>query len=69
MGFNLYVVGDEADLERNIRGVCRAVAASQTETGYLLNLVDQASRLIAIPVVTSIQSFGPGGTWNVRSRV
>jgi hypothetical protein len=39
-GFNLYL-GDAADLERNIRGVCRAVAASQTETGYLLGLVDE----------------------------
>src|SRR4051812_33111107 len=39
-GFNLYL-GAEADLERNIRGVCRAVAASQTEAGYLLNLIDQ----------------------------
>jgi hypothetical protein len=38
VGFNLYL-GAEADLERNIRGVCRAVGASETETGYLFNLV------------------------------
>ena len=39
-GFNLYL-GAEADLERNIQGVCRAVGASQTETGYLLNLLNK----------------------------
>lgn len=40
VGFNLYL-GDAADLERNLRGVCRAAAASETETGYLLRLVDE----------------------------
>jgi hypothetical protein len=40
VGFN-HLIGDEADLRRNIRGVCRAVAASQAETTYLLGLVDE----------------------------
>jgi hypothetical protein len=39
-GFNVFL-GEVADLERNIRGVCRAVGASQTETGYLLNLLNE----------------------------
>lgn len=37
-GFN-YFLCDEAELERNIRGVCRVVGATPEETGYLFNVL------------------------------
>lgn len=40
VGFNDFI-GDVADLEANLRGVCQAIRASETETGYLLKLMDR----------------------------
>jgi hypothetical protein len=37
-GFNLFL-GDESDLERNLRGVCKAVGATREEVAYLFNLL------------------------------